>query len=302
LSDIDDYARMQRNYYDSMAVDIDDARALVHPDYAYAAAQAPGFIRFVLNSYYAVHVRDPARAEHASRLERTKRVLRIRPALLRELALRLLAMGKQAPAHEMPSALDFGCGVGRLMRPYSLLGGRVDGVDVSRKMLEYARADGMLSGSRFFEASGYDCGAAPTGAYDIVYSAICMQHIASRTARQRILKDMRRVLRDGGMVAIQFHHYPDIEDRDIPRPHVAWNVDEYDAVGTNSEADVWITPQSLPMVIADFRACFNDVAASFCEFPAAAKLFRGAYGEHRFEHVILTATAGLTRAEAIYAV
>lgn len=103
------------------------------------------------------------------------------------------------------------------------------------------------------------------------------------------------------MVVIQFHHYPDIEDRDIPRPHVAWSADEYEAAGTNSEADVWITPQSLPMVITDFRECFNDVAVSLCEFPAAAKLFRGAYGESRFEHLIVTASAGLTRADAIYA-
>src|SRR3990172_5687270 len=141
--------------------------------------------------------------------------------------------------------------------------------------------------------------AAASGGYDLVYSALCMQHIASRTARRRILQDMRRVLREGGLVVIQFHHYEGLPDSEVPAPHVPWHTDAYDAKGTNSEADVWVTPQSVPALIADFREHFRDVAVQFCEFPAEAQLFTGAYGR-RFEHVFVTATAGYTRADALY--
>ncbi len=293
----DEYARMQQEYYDQRARSETRARALVHPDYDYAASQAPGFIRFLLNQYYSVHAPYHSSGQLTDSLHTTKLLSRLWPASLRNAALRRYGykVGKG-----MPDCLDFGCGVGRLMRPIALAGGRVDGADISEQMLQHARSDPLLASSKFFVTGGMDCGAAPSASYDIVYSAICMQHIASRTIRQRILGDMRRVLRDGGIVALQFHHYPELHSGEVPSPHVAWSADEYAATGTNSEADVWITPDSIPAVIADFRAHFSDVALHFCEFPEEAKLFRGAYGRHRFEHLIVTASAGLTRAEAIY--
>lgn len=111
---------------------------------------------------------------------------------------------------------------------------------------------------------------------------------------------MRRVLCAGGMIAIQLHYYPDLLDEDIPAPHVPWSADAFDARGTNSEADVWITPQSIPTVLSNLREHFSDPALFFCGFPEDATLFRNAYGKHRFEHVFLMATAGVTRADAIY--
>jgi len=299
MSDIDDYARMQRDFYNARATNERTAHGLVHPDYDLASAQAPGFIRFLLHCLSGV--RPPYRTSMRNNfaLALIARASKMRFWLLRDAVLRVLRVVFLLLPGRRLDALDFGCGVGRLMRPFAVMGARVDGVDVSSKMLDFARADPFLARSRFFESAGADCGEAPSASYDLVYSALCMQHIASRTIRRRILQDMRRVLREGGLVVIQFHHYEGLPDSEVPAPHVPWNTDAFDAKGTNSEADVWVTPQSVPALIADVREHFQDVTIQFCEFPGEAQLFTGAYGR-RFEHVFVTATAGYTRAEALY--
>lgn len=336
---LDDYAAMQRDYYNSRATNLGAARRLVHPDFTFAAGQAPGFAHWLFQQYFATcgasgRSQPPARnCEPQAELRPSSAVPRPRGGLAARMAGKILAARRRAlelPVEllkgtfsvlhpgvtlvewseaasatraqdiPLPRCLDFGCGVGRIMRPVAVLGARVDGVDISREMLSHAKNDPVLKESTFFESAGIDCGAALSSSYDLVYSAICMQHIATRAVRLSILRDMRRVLRNGGMVAIQFHYYPNLHDKDVPRPHVPWTADAFDARGTNSEADVWITPESIATVLEDFRQHFSDPALFFCEFPDDAKLFRGAYGDHRFEHLIVTATAGRTRADSIY--
>ena len=317
----EDYSAMQRDFYNQRARTLQDAKDLVHLDYDYAAAQAPAFILFALTAYYSLRRSTvPSPVVEALALQTSMLRARMVPLVteknparrfvlraarfLRRRAIDYTQRALTGPVatSAMPTALDFGCGVGRLMKPYVVAGGRVDGVDISREMLQFAKAEPLLAGSKFFESSGSDCGDAGSATYDLVFSAICIQHIASRTVRKRILKDIRRVLREGGVVVMQFHYYPEITDAEIPPPHVPWSADAFDAPGTNSEADVWITPESIRHLLEDVRAEFSDPALSFCEFPDDAKLFRGAYGHFKFEHLIVTASAGRTRVDSLYAI
>jgi 2-polyprenyl-3-methyl-5-hydroxy-6-metoxy-1,4-benzoquinol methylase len=272
-----DYISMQRRYYDERATSIEQAQALVHPDYALArsqagATQAHALLEYALRAY-------PPTGARAGVLDVTARA----SAVPRDLTI-----------------LDFGCGVGRLMEPLANEGYQVDGVDISARMLEYAQANPALSRSRFFRSNGDDLGDAPAGAYDLVYSYLCMQHICSRSVRNELLAAMRRALKPNGMVLVQVHFYRDHRAATVPSPHVPWSADNFGASGTNSEADVWATPDDLPLVFEDFARHFEDVRLQFIDFRNSMHLFTEAY-QTRFGHLVISGSASHSIASRIYA-
>lgn len=276
LRDKSDYSSMQQRYYDQRAGTLPDARGLVHPDYDLASSQAAStqahtLLEFVQRTY--------AIEPHSSLLEVFRRAS-ARPAGLR--------------------VLDFGCGVGRLMEPLVDAGLRVDGVDISEGMLGYARQNPKLHESQFFRSSGNDCGGAPESAYDLVYSHLCFQHICSRTIRTELLEAFARALRPDGVVWIQMHFYPDRQAGTVPAPHVSWSRDNFGASGTNSEADVWPTPDELHLVYADFSRFFEDLRFQFVTFPRDTKLFTEAYNSW-FAHLVVSGSTRHSLAGRLYA-
>ena len=130
---------MQRNYYDRRASNLEEAQVLVHPDFRLAQAQA---VPTQAHALLDVLQRTYAAQGGGSLLEVLKRAT--------------------SPLEQL-RVLDFGCGVGRLMKPLIDAGFRVDGVDISERMLAFARQDPALKGSDFFLANGNDCGTAPEG-------------------------------------------------------------------------------------------------------------------------------------------
>ena len=79
------------------------------------------------------------------------------------------------------SALDFGCGVGRLLIPLARQCNCVVGVDVSETMLREARDNCEhqgISNIRLIKADSSDC--ATLGPVDLVHSFIVFQHISPR--------------------------------------------------------------------------------------------------------------------------
>src|SRR6059058_1445588 len=80
---------------------------------------------------------------------------------------------------------EIGCGEGRMIRRMSRLLGRVDGADISEKMVGAARE--RTPESEIFLSSGTDCGGAPSDSYDFAYCAISLQHICVHETRARIL-------------------------------------------------------------------------------------------------------------------
>ncbi|HEX7796334.1 MAG TPA: class I SAM-dependent methyltransferase [Vicinamibacterales bacterium] len=271
-----DYVAMQRHYYDDRATTMTEARALVHPDFGLAQAQA-------------VPTQAHALLEVIQRTYAAKTGGNVFDLMSQASSL----------SHDL-RILDFGCGVGRLMKPLAEAGFCVDGVDISERMLSFARNEPALKRSAFFLSSGNDCGGAPAGQYDFVYSYLCFQHICSRTVRNELLAAMKRALRPGGVVLIQMHYYPDRTAATVPAPHMPWSGDNFGAPVTNGRADVWPTPDELHLLIDDFSRHFEDLRLQFVNFPQSTRLFTEAYNTW-FGHLIVSGSTTHSLAARLYA-
>lgn len=219
---IEHYAERQREVYETHATNRHNAEALVGARYQLISRQARWQAQFIMNEY-----------------------LRRRPDTEGiDFDVRLL---------------DFGCGVGRVMEAFVELGfPNIDGVDISETMLGHARTSPTLERSRFWQTSGHDCGDAPQGQYDLVYSLIAMHHICMRQTRIDILRAMHACLRPGGVVVLEFLSYPGATAARVPHNHATWDMN-MTAEDTNSRADVWITSDQLGLVHGDIRLFFRDV-------------------------------------------
>ena len=122
---------------------------------------------------------------------------------LLESELKRLAPGAQR------SALEIGCGPGRLMKPLSRRFAEIDGVDVSDEMIRlanerlrgiphaHAHATNGASLARFADSS-----------FDFVYSYAVFQHIPSRDVVLEYMREICRVLKPGGIFRGQFNGLP----------------------------------------------------------------------------------------------
>jgi SAM-dependent methyltransferase len=189
-------------------------------------------------------------------------------------------------------ALDVGCGAGRTMEALVHAGIRVDGVDLSEAVLAQARTNPALGGCTFFVGRGNDCGDAPDGAYDLVYSYLCFRYIPSRTVRRELLRAMARALRPGGLLLVQLALHRTHTMDAIPAPHVAWSADHFDASEPNGKHDLWPTPDALPLVLADFSEVLRDVRLQIVDFPPE----RGLPSQ-----LLVSGSASLGLAQRVYA-
>lgn len=110
------------------------------------------------------------------------------------------------PAHG--HALEIGCGVGRntvhLARHFE----HVDGVDVSPTMVHSALARGLPDNVALHALSGRDLQPLADATYDLVFSHLVFQHIASAQDIVGYLTETARVLRRGGVAVLQFDTRP----------------------------------------------------------------------------------------------
>ncbi|WP_271166258.1 class I SAM-dependent methyltransferase [Brevundimonas intermedia] len=105
------------------------------------------------------------------------------------------------------SALDFGCGVGRLTRALASVTGDVFGVDISESMLVEARHN-VPAGATF----GREL---PDRAFDWIVSLIVFQHIPPERGYP-LLKALMARLAPGGFVTLQFALYRDPRHASVP--------------------------------------------------------------------------------------
>ena len=92
------------------------------------------------------------------------------------------------------SALDFGCGVGRLTRALAKRVPEVAGVDASPTMLELARA--AIPGATFTTDL-------PARKFDFICSLIVFQHIPVKEG-EAIVERLLALLNEGGVAALHF--------------------------------------------------------------------------------------------------
>jgi SAM-dependent methyltransferase len=156
-------------------------------------------------------------------------------------------------------ALDFGCGPGRMVKRMSKFFKRVDGADISQRLLDLAKLE--CPESDFYVTDGSDLGNAPSNTYDFIYSTISMQHIASFSVRQAIFKSMFCALKPGGCITIQMGYNPNYYSHE----HARWSEDKFDAKGTNSVCDVIINEADLGTVPECFELLgYEDFAWWLC--------------------------------------
>jgi SAM-dependent methyltransferase len=240
------YLEQHRDSYDRRIKTAEDARELSHGNYAAAAARATAqqthvFLDFLQRTYEA----------RRSDLDSVLEAMVTTPRSVR--------------------ALDVGCGAGRSMEPLVDFGARVDGVDISERMIHFARDNSKLTGSSFFLSRGNDCGKAVDGAYDLVYSQLCFRYIRSRTVRNELLRAMARALRPGGVVVIEMRFFRGYTAATIPPPHVPWSADSCDTTVEAGAADVCPTPDELHLVYDDFSRHFEDLRFQFVEVAPAVR-------------------------------
>jgi len=104
---------------------------------------------------------------------------------------------------QLGTALDFGCGVGRLCRALASRFERVVGVDVSAAMLDEARAvNADLANVEFHRNDGATLSEIPDESVDLLYSNLVLQHMP-RERQRAFIVDFRRVVRPGGVLVFQ---------------------------------------------------------------------------------------------------
>jgi ubiquinone/menaquinone biosynthesis C-methylase UbiE len=102
------------------------------------------------------------------------------------------------------TALDFGCGLGRLTRALAPHFGRTIGLDVAPTMIEEARElDDGGSGAEFVLHEHEDLRAIESGSVDFVSCLLVLQHLPTRGAIETYLREFVRVLSPGGVAVVQ---------------------------------------------------------------------------------------------------
>jgi SAM-dependent methyltransferase len=110
------------------------------------------------------------------------------------------------PSFAPSSALDFGCGVGRLLLPLARRCRDVTGVDVSRSMLAEARRNCDAAGAKGVElVQSDDDLSAVEGQFDFVHTYIVLQHIPVERGEKLVRKLAAKLLPGGvGMFHVPY--------------------------------------------------------------------------------------------------
>ena len=119
-------------------------------------------------------------------------------AEITEVMLRLDQLGL---CQSRMSALDFGCGVGRLTTALSVHFESVIGVDIAPSMIEHAQRLHSATGCAFKVNDRPDLSSFSDRSFDLVYSSLVLQHMPPALADSYI-REFVRVVRPGGAIVL----------------------------------------------------------------------------------------------------
>jgi len=111
-----------------------------------------------------------------------------------------------ASVRDLGPACDMGCGPGQVARYLHERGVQINGVDLSPELVK--RAQGLTPGIRFQEGDMKALDA-PDGAWAGIVAFYCLIHIP-RSEMVSTLRELRRVLRPGGLLLLSFHIGDDV--------------------------------------------------------------------------------------------
>ena len=103
-------------------------------------------------------------------------------------------------------ALDFGCGVGRLTLPLADHFEEAVGIDVAPSMVAQAEARAVAAGRadvRFVLDDGADLAALGDEPFDLVFTALVLQHLPSRRDVERCVRGLARLVAPDGVLMAQ---------------------------------------------------------------------------------------------------
>jgi SAM-dependent methyltransferase len=118
---------------------------------------------------------------------------------------RLLSAVASIIAHDLAltTALDFGCGVGRLTLPLARRADTVFACDIAPTMLEHVRQNAESAGLRNITPIGNDhLAAMPDGSFRFVCSLLVFQYIPPAAGRE-VIRTLLRLLAPGGIAVLQ---------------------------------------------------------------------------------------------------
>ncbi len=119
-------------------------------------------------------------------------------------------------------ALDFGCGVGRLTRALALHFQNVVGIDISQSMLRRAVALNPDTNCQFL-LNDSESLPFPSQQFDLIYTALVLQHVPSQESIRRYIAEFVRVLKTGGLLVMQLPNDVPFRRRLQARPRLyAW--------------------------------------------------------------------------------
>lgn len=115
------------------------------------------------------------------------------------------------PAFSIKRALDFGCGVGRLVIPLSTVADEVTGLDISDSMLNEAQNNCNLRGVKNVVLRRSDDSLSLlSGKYDLIHTYIVFQHIPAKRG-ERIFTKLIEHLAENGICVAQFTYAKDLK-------------------------------------------------------------------------------------------
>jgi SAM-dependent methyltransferase len=124
------------------------------------------------------------------------------------------AVWKRASGYSPGTALEIGSGAGRITRRLAETFSRVVATDVSKDILEYAKARIAAQNISWNVSDGAVLPAADSS-IDAVFSCHVLQHLPSPAAQLSIFREVHRVLRDGGtfFIHLPLHVFPEVNTR-----------------------------------------------------------------------------------------
>jgi predicted TPR repeat methyltransferase len=133
------------------------------------------------------------------------------PALLEQATRELVAWlaPMLAPTTRL---LDFGCGIGRIAEALAPRVARVEGVDISPKMVEAARQRcAVLANVAITLVEGRDLRAFADASFDFVLAVDSFPYVVAANLEDVLMAELRRVLAPGGTLVILNYAYSDRE-------------------------------------------------------------------------------------------
>jgi len=124
---------------------------------------------------------------------------------------------RRQPDFTFHSALDFGCGAGRLTQGLAEHFDTVSGVDIAPSMIALAKEKNKKQNCRYYLNDKNDLSIFGDEEFDFIYSLITLQHMEPKYAKNYIVEFLR-VLKPNGFLKFQIPSKPDTGSKSYHRP------------------------------------------------------------------------------------